>query len=106
MTQIFVARHPTEAHLIKGVLEAAGIPAEVQGERLFAVRGEVPVTPDTQPTVWVADEQAAAARAVIADSSQAGADAAGTGETWTCPQCGEQVEPQFAACWNCGASPS
>jgi len=105
MTQIFVARHPTEAHLIKGVLEAAGIPAEVQGERLFAVRGEVPITPDTQPTVWVADEQASAARAVIAESSQGGT-AASTGEPWTCPRCGETVEPQFAACWNCGASPS
>jgi hypothetical protein len=104
MTQIFVARHPTEAHLIKGVLEAAGIPAEVQGERLFAVRGEVPVTPDTQPTVWVADDQASAARAIIADSGEAGAG--GGGDAWTCPQCGERVEPQFAACWKCGGRPS
>jgi hypothetical protein len=20
---------------------------------------------------------------------------------WTCPKCGEKIEPQFDACWNC-----
>jgi hypothetical protein len=24
--------------------------------------------------------------------------------TWVCASCGEQVEEQFAACWNCGAA--
>jgi hypothetical protein len=23
---------------------------------------------------------------------------------WKCPGCGEKIEPQFDACWNCGAS--
>ena len=23
---------------------------------------------------------------------------------WTCPKCGEAIEPQFTECWNCGAS--
>jgi predicted amidophosphoribosyltransferase len=26
-----------------------------------------------------------------------------THDTWTCPQCGEEIEPQFTACWNCGS---
>jgi hypothetical protein len=26
-----------------------------------------------------------------------------SGIPWTCPSCGEQVEAQFGACWNCGA---
>ena len=24
-------------------------------------------------------------------------------ETWKCPKCGEEIEAQFDACWNCGA---
>jgi hypothetical protein len=42
--QVFVAQHPTEAHVIKGLLEAEGIRAEVRGESLFGVRGEAPAT--------------------------------------------------------------
>jgi hypothetical protein len=25
------------------------------------------------------------------------------GGSWRCSRCGESLEPQFAACWNCGA---
>jgi uncharacterized OB-fold protein len=28
--------------------------------------------------------------------------AASIGEAWRCVQCGEMLEPQFAACWQCG----
>ena len=28
---------------------------------------------------------------------------AATGWGWRCPECREDVEPQFAVCWNCGA---
>ena len=47
MKQVFVAQHPAEAHFVKGLLEADGIRAEVQGESLFGVRGEAPATPGT-----------------------------------------------------------
>jgi rubrerythrin len=26
-----------------------------------------------------------------------------SGPAWVCPGCGESIEPQFGACWNCGA---
>ena len=47
MKQVFVAQHHAEAHFVKGLLEADGIRAEVQGESLFSVRGEAPATPGT-----------------------------------------------------------
>jgi hypothetical protein len=56
MKQVFVARNPAEAHLVKGLLESRGIQAEVRGEALWGTRGEAPLTPDTQPTVWVLDD--------------------------------------------------
>jgi hypothetical protein len=54
--QVFVARDPTEAYLVKGMLESRGIGAEVRGEGLWGTRGETPLTPDTLPTVWVLDD--------------------------------------------------
>ena len=59
MKQVFVARNPTEAHLVKGLLESSGISAEVRGEALWGTRGETPLTPDTLPTVWVVDDHQA-----------------------------------------------
>jgi hypothetical protein len=99
LTKVFVAVHPTEAHLVAALLRSQGIEAEVRGEALFAVRGEVPVSPSTLPTVWVRHEQAAEAlelvneRAVPLDADR----------PWTCSRCGQTVDPQFSACWNCGA---
>lgn len=64
MIRVFVAAHPAEAHLVKGMLETAGIPCEIRREALFGAAGEVPVF-DARPEVWVTDEQAATARELI-----------------------------------------
>jgi hypothetical protein len=103
MKQVFVAQHPTEAHLIQGVLESQGIGAEVRSEALFAVRGEAPATPDTLPSVWVLDDGDVARALAVLRDMRPGSDEP-RGETWACPSCGEALEPQFAACWQCGTS--
>ena len=103
MHQVFVAQHPTEAHLVKGLLEANGIVAVVRGESLFGARGEAPVTPDTLPSVWVVDAgDASRARVVLADYGPRATTSQGM--TWRCPACGEWIEPQFTECWHCGAA--
>ncbi len=56
MKQVFVARNPAEAHLVQGMLESRGIRAEVRGEALWGTRGEIPLTPDSLPSVWVLDD--------------------------------------------------
>ena len=103
MKQVFVAQHPTEAHLVRGLLEANGIAAEVHGESLFSTRGESPATAETLPTVWVADEgDASRAEAVLATYGPLAAS--GQSTTWVCGTCGEKIEAQFTECWRCGAS--
>lgn len=99
MKRIFVAQHPTEAHLLKGVLENEGIAAEIRGEALFGVRGEIPFT-EALPEIWVDDAQVGRALEVL--RSQA-TPAAGAGESVPCSNCGEMLEPQFTACWRCQA---
>ena len=104
MRQIFVAQHPTEAYFVKDLLQREGIDAEVRGEALFGMRGEAPVTPYTLPSVWVAEDNKAAGAAVIGDYRRRGGRAEGSGQAWRCPSCGEELEAQFAACWNCGSA--
>ena len=36
------------------------------------------------------------------DEANADDDAQRPRATWTCPQCAERVEDQFAQCWKCG----
>ena len=100
MKRVYTARHPIDAHLLRGLLEAEGIPAEVRGDVLFGARGEIPMTEDTLPSVWVLDERAAARALSIVQTHQEGA-AAAAGPAWQCPACGEELEPQFSACWRC-----
>jgi hypothetical protein len=70
MKQVFVARNPVEAHLVKGMLEARGIRAEVRGEALWGTRGETPLATDTLPSVWVFDDlQVPEATRVLAEYS-------------------------------------
>ena len=105
MKQVFVARTPTEAHLVKGVLETRGIRAEVRGETLWGTLGEIPLTPDTLPTVWVLhDRQAPEAVRIVEEYSSSASASGREAQGWRCSACGEQVEPQFSECWKCGAS--
>jgi hypothetical protein len=100
MKLVHTARHPTEAHLIRGLLEAEGIRADVRGDQLFGAFGELPVL----PTVWVRDESLALqADRLIVEFLRGAAAVRYRNERWTCAACGESLEGQFTACWACGA---
>ena len=102
MVKVFVAQHPTEAHLLKGLLESNGIPSEVRREALFGVRGEIPFT-EAFPEIWVLnDEQVGEALNVLRNRSTKTNDL-DEGQSWWCSNCGETVEPQFTTCWQCNA---
>jgi len=94
-----VARNLTEAHLIAGFLAAEGIVCEVRGEHLMAAYGELPITYDTLPAIWLAPEDRARARQRIEQALHG----TGAGLGWVCPGCLEKLEAQFTECWNCGA---
>ncbi|MFH2095754.1 MAG: DUF2007 domain-containing protein [Bacteroidota bacterium] len=102
MKKIYIAKHPTEAYLVKGLLESFHIPCEIRGESLFSIRGEIPITEDTLPTVWVDD----AVDDKIIDEIMADFNNESSGDLkyfdWRCSHCGENIEGQFAACWKCG----
>lgn len=131
MIEVFSARDPDEAHLVKALLEEHGIIAIVQGEALWSARGGLPLGPASAPALWVPDDgDAPRARHVIATlygppnpthCASCGYDLQGLPEPrcpecgqpfrrvgpsspWRCAQCGEEREGQFTQCWRCGAA--
>ena len=101
MKLVYTAKHPTEAHLIRGMLEAENIRATVRGDQLYGAYGELPVL----PTVWIHDAALTEdAQRVVAEFLRGGAARKYGHERWSCQQCGEVLEGQFTECWNCGSA--
>jgi len=84
---------------LRNILEAEGIRCFVKNEFLAGGAGELPPT-ECWPELWVEraiDYQRA--ERLVRETLEAGASSGGT---WICPGCGEALQPQFTACWNCG----
>jgi hypothetical protein len=84
------------AHL-RNVLEQAGIVCYVRNERLGGAVGEIPFV-ECWPELWVLrNGDTLTARGLI-DTARA---AVVPSPDWICRRCGERVEGQFDACWQC-----
>ena len=92
------------AQLLRGALEAEGVPAVIEGEHLAPLAGALPAGVSAELRVSVLDDaQFAPAEEFVAawlEQRQARL----TSGPWRCQSCGEEHEPQFSACWKCGAS--
>lgn len=80
------------------LLEQEGIRCTVRNRYLGGAIGELPVN-EGWPEIWVThDEDADEARRIIEQITQTAVTDA---DPWHC-DCGEDIEGQFSACWNCG----
>lgn len=105
MQCIYSAEHPTEAHIIRGILESQGVRCEVRGEGIFGLKGELPCTQETDPTIWLLYEaQYPIACQIIQDYEHTKRVNALCVENWVCQSCGEESEVQFGVCWKCEQS--
>jgi hypothetical protein len=103
VVKVYAARDSLEAHFLKSVLETEGIRAVVLGEILAAARGELPLTVETLPSVWVHEADRERATELAATISIPQEDVV-CQPAWTCRRCGERHEGAFSECWQCGAS--
>jgi hypothetical protein len=104
MIKIYSASHPTDAHLLRGILESYGIRSIVRGEYLFNGRGELPVTPETAPSVWIYDDsEFDDAHAIALEYDRTKSTPVDDVNQWICDSCGEESGEPFTRCWNCGA---
>lgn len=102
MRKIYTAKDLADAHLLKGLLSGENMAVEVRGEFLYGVRGEVPITPDTCPSVWVTDDSDFdKAMELVSTYLEGKSPGPAEGEVWRC-RCGEENEGQFTECWSCG----
>ncbi len=105
MIKVYEAQHHAEAHMMIGLLEAVGITAQVQGEALMTTMEGAPAIPGMRPGVWILDpNQVPRAREVVERFSRGDALTLPGETAWICSGCGEAHEPQFGACWQCGAA--
>lgn len=72
MQQIYQAHNIVDAHLVKGLLEQAGITAFVSGYYLHGGVGELPAS--GMNSLWVHDEHVSLAEQIIADFQQEDGD--------------------------------
>ncbi len=99
MTLIYSSDNLILIHHLRNCLEAEHIACVVKNEGLHSVVGEVPAQ-ECWPELWVEnDALAEEARERVAELLQAPEEPQ---PPWRCPHCGEQVEGQFAVCWQCG----
>jgi hypothetical protein len=99
MKRVFSSESLAEVGHFKNVLEHHGIACVIKNEQLSGALGEIPFL-ECLPELWVLDdEQLSRAQRLIEQQREPIAAPA-----WRCPECGEQNEGQFAACWRCGTA--
>jgi hypothetical protein len=94
----FTIADRAEAGLLKELLEREGVACLVRNEQLFSALGEIPFL-ECYPELWVVDDEIWPRARRLLDSWFRND---GNAEAWTCPTCGEVLEGQFGACWQCG----
>jgi hypothetical protein len=101
VVEIYSAADAQEAWLIHGELVNAGVEARVVGDHLQNAVGDLPAV-SIAPRIWVNASQVAAARELIVRLLEDLRESKiHPGQTWSCAQCRETNEPNFAICWNC-----
>lgn len=98
--KVYSAKNPTQAHILSGLMQSQGIDVEVKGDGLFGLKGEIPMTTETDPYLWLNNPaQYEQARQIIADYESEPV----LEQSWQCSHCEEVIEGHFGACWQCGA---
>jgi len=97
LKRLYTASHLPEAHLVRGLLAAAGIPVRVLNEYAQGGLGDLPAAA-VLPEVWIEDERDEfIARKILSAYEQDRPVKAAQ----RCPACGEENPGDFAVCWQC-----
>lgn len=100
MKRVYSSDNPLIVAYLKQVLEASHIPCLTRNEYLQGGSGELPPI-ECWPELWILEDfQQDRAKALVEATLAVDAH---PGPGWRCPGCGESLEGQFTACWQCGA---
>ena len=86
---------------LKDALEREGISCLIENEIATDLIADTSLT-EKLPELWIENESdTLRAEELIRDWEQ---PVVTSGPAWKCPQCGEDSEAQFTACWKCGTT--
>lgn len=101
VTRVYSAQSALTVGNLRNLLVREGIESEVRIPFLAAASGDLPMT-ECWSELWILDDgDLERAMKLINASLEPGTQAYAS---WKCAECGEEVEGQFEACWNCGSS--
>lgn len=83
----------------RNLLASEGIETIIRNEHMGSVMGEIPFQ-EVWPELWVKNDLDHDRAKQLIDADNVLEESSGT--PWRCSNCGEENEPQFAACWSCG----
>ncbi len=102
VTRVYSAQNSLMVDHLKHVLDAQGIGCVVRNRFVAGAAGRLPPN-ECWLELWIVDDaQLPAARKLLRQAFEEEDPA--IGESWECPRCGEELEPQFEACWKCSTS--
>jgi rubrerythrin len=99
MKKIYSAQNSLMIGHLKNLLEAYGIECEIKNTYLAVAAGEIPPI-ECWPELWVTDDAKETEARMFLERILAPLES--IKKSWKCVNCGEEVEGQFAECWNCG----
>jgi hypothetical protein len=99
MIRAYTAANLQDAHILLGLLQAAGIEARLFNVSAQGGLGEIPFT-HAYPEIWLVDAADLARARGVFERFERPAPAA---QPRRCPACGEENPGAFEICWNCSA---
>ena len=102
MKKIYSSQDRLMSGHMRNILENEDIECIVKNEHLSSILGEIPPI-ECWAEVWVVDDSQYDRAVEVVGSALASQDTPQS-PSWTCTNCGEELEGQFTECWNCGTS--
>ena len=99
MKTVFTSLSLHEIHHLRNLLQSAGISCQIHNEGLSSLAGEVPFAECAMRLELENEADRDTAESLIREMARPPR----AGGRWNCTRCGEALEPQFTACWRCGA---
>lgn len=99
MIKVYTAANLQDAHILLGLLNAAGIEARILNACAQGGLGEIPFM-HAYPEIWLTESRDFARAREVTERFER--PPPGTGPR-RCPACGEENPPGFEICWNCSA---
>ena len=101
MIEIYKAPTPQDAYILLALLEAEGIEAVVENDKLFNMVGELPYSGEILPSVIITDNSQKEKALSIVDRYIDNLNKICTNKEWICKECGANNPDSFEICWSC-----